>query len=121
MEKVYLKYYNDQEYKDPVICDFGPAWKILWQGGFYPFQKNDIDRALIIVLLHVCVITLSIMVAPLKIAIIIGFLFVLFINFLFATNYNMIVIEALIREGYLPMNSDSSEKLIKKGIYFKLQ
>ena len=43
------------------------------------------------------------------------------INILFALNYNMIVIERLLKEGYYPMDYQSSDKLIKKGIYFKLQ
>ena len=121
MDKVYLKYYNDKEYRNPVQCDFGPAWAILWQGGFYAYKKNDINRALIILILHVCVITLSLLIAPLSIGLMIGLIFALFINFLFALNYNMIVIEGFIRAGYLPMDSVSSEKLIQKGIYFKLQ
>ena len=33
----------------------------------------------------------------------------------------MIVIEELLKEGYIPMDHNSSELLIKKGIYFKLQ
>jgi len=121
MEKVYLKYYNDKEYKKPVECDFGPAWKMIWEGCFYALKKNDLNRALIMILLQVCVITLSFAVAPFKIAIITAILFALIINFLFAMNYNMIVIEGFIREGYLPMDSKSSDKLIQKGIYFKLQ
>ena len=43
------------------------------------------------------------------------------INLLFASNYNILVIERLLKEGYYPMDYDSSDKLIKKGIYFKLQ
>ena len=43
------------------------------------------------------------------------------INLLFASNYNMMVIERLLKEGYYPMDYSSSDKLIKKGIYFKLQ
>ena len=42
-------------------------------------------------------------------------------NILFAFNYNMIVIEKLLKEGYYPLDYNSSDKLIKKGIYFKLQ
>lgn len=121
MEKVYLKYYNDKEYKEPIACDFGPAWEMLWQGGIYAYKKNDIPRALIIILLHICIILLSFIIAPIPVALMISIPFIIFINFLFALNYNMIVIEAFIREGYLPMDSRSSDKLIKKGIYFKLQ
>ena len=43
------------------------------------------------------------------------------INLLFASNYNMLVIERLLKEGYYPVDYESSDKLIKKGIYFKLQ
>lgn len=121
MEKIHLKYYNDKEYRKPIECDFGPAWEILWQGAMYAYKKNDINHAMIIFLTHLSVTVLAFMVAPIPIAIIISVLFVLFINFLFAVNYNMIVIEALLKEGYLPMDTFSSEKLIEKGIYFKLQ
>jgi hypothetical protein len=121
MEKVYLKYYNDNEYRKPIECDFGPAWKMLWEGGFYAYRKKDTSRALILALLHICTITLSFIIAPIPLAIFIAIFFVLIINILFALNYNMIVIEAFIREGYLPMDTSSSDKLIKKGIYFKLQ
>ena len=31
------------------------------------------------------------------------------------------LIEELLKEGYIPMDHNSSELLIKKGIYFKLQ
>jgi hypothetical protein len=121
MEKIYLKYYNDKEYRNPVECDFGPAWQMIWEGGIYAYKKKDISRALILALLHICAITLAFIVAPIPLSIVIAILFVLVINLLFAFNYNMIVIEAFIREGYLPMDSNSSDKLIKKGIYFKLQ
>ena len=43
------------------------------------------------------------------------------INLLFAANYNMIVIEDLLKKGYVPLDYTSSNILIKKGIYFKLQ
>ena len=43
------------------------------------------------------------------------------INMLFAANYNMIVIEDLLKSGYVPLDYYSSDLLIKKGIYFKLQ
>ena len=121
MEKIHLKYYNDQEYKEPIECDFGPAWKMLWEGGFYALQKKDTNRMLILALIHICDITLSLIIAPPPLSIVMAILFTLFVNFLFALNYNMIVIEAYIREGYLPMDTHSSEKLIEKGIYFKLQ
>ncbi len=121
MEKVYLKYYNDKEFRQPVECDFGIAWNIIYQGSFYAFQKKDPNRAMIIFLLHVSTIILSFLIAPIPLAILIALAFVLIINLLFAFNYNMIVIEGFIKEGYLPCDANSSEKLIKKGIYFKLQ
>ena len=46
---------------------------------------------------------------------------ILVLNLLFACNYNMLTIERLLKEGYYPMDYNSSDKLIKKGIYFKLQ
>ena len=42
-------------------------------------------------------------------------------NTLFAANYNMIIIEELLKRGYVPKDHNSSNLLIKKGIYFKLQ
>ena len=45
----------------------------------------------------------------------------LVINILFAANYNMIIVEDLLKKGYVPLDYNSSNLLIQKGIYFKLQ
>ena len=58
---------------------------------------------------------------PFKIGILICILMLLLINTLFAVNYNMIIIEDLLKKGYVPLDYNSSNILIKKGIYFKLQ
>lgn len=42
----------------------------------------------------------------------------IYYNFLFASNYNLLVIERLLKEGYYPMDYDSSDKLIKKRYLF---
>ena len=121
MDKIYLIYCEHEEYRDPVECDFGVAWPMLYKGALYPYEKGDINRAWIVILVHLCVFILLLMSLPWWLALLIGVGMLFLINFLFALNYNMIVIEGLLKQGYLPMDSASSDKLIEKGIYFKLQ
>ena len=120
MEKVYLKY---DDIRPCVECDYGFAKKILYQGFLYPFYKGDIKFFAIILALQLSVCTLLIILVggPIIIKLLLCILMILVINFLFACNYNLLVIERLLKEGYYPMDHNSSEKLIKKGIYFKLQ
>ena len=70
---------------------------------------------------EVAVSTLIMCFIPFIIGIIICIAMLFVINLLFAANYNMIVIEELLKDGYVPLDNNSSDILIKKGIYFKLQ
>ena len=71
--------------------------------------------------ISVCIILLILFPIPIVIKLILCIVMILIINFLFACNYNLMVIERLLKEGYYPMDYNSSSKLIKRGIYFKLQ
>ena len=70
---------------------------------------------------QLAVSTLVMCFIPFYIGIIICLLMLILINILFAANYNMIVIEDLLKKGYVPLDHNSSDLLIKKGIYFKLK
>lgn len=120
MEKVYLKY---DDVRPCVECDYGFVKEFIFMGFFYPFKKKDL-RFFFIVLglqLSICTLLLILMQTPLVFRIIVCLIMIVIINLLFAINYNMLVIERLLKEGYYPMDYNSSDKLIKKGIYFKLQ
>lgn len=120
MEKVYLKY---DDVKPCVECDYGFARDILYLGFLYPYKKNDLRFCGIIFGLQLSVCTLILILVPVPVAfkLLLCLIMILVINFLFAANYNLLVIERLLKEGYYPMDYNSSDKLIKKGIYFKLQ
>ena len=120
MEKVYLKY---DDIRPCVECDYGFVKEILFFGFLYPFNKGDIRHFSIMLALQLSVCTLLIILVqgPIIYKIILCLILIIIINFLFACNYNLLVIERLLKEGYYPMDYNSSEKLIKKGIYFKLQ
>lgn len=120
MEKVYLKY---DDVRPCVECDYGFARDILWLGFMYPYKRGDMKFFLIMISLQLSVCALMIILIPVYVIIklILCLIMILVINFLFACNYNLMVIERLLKEGYYPMDYNSSEKLIKKGIYFKLQ
>ena len=120
MEKVYLKY---DDIRPCVECDFGFVPSIIWLGFLYPFKKGDLKYFSIMISLQLSVCILLIILFPIGIIpkIALCLLMILIINILFACNYNLLVIEKLLKEGYYPMDYQSSEKLIKKGIYFKLQ
>jgi len=118
MEKVYLKINDVSPY---VECDFGIAWKMLYLGPFYALKKKDTKFFSIILLLHISLIVLLFVLVPYPTNIIVILITLLLSNLLFAFNYNMIVIEYLLKEGYYAMDTLSAEKLRKKGIYFKLQ
>ena len=90
-------------------------------GFLYPLKKRNYKMFYIMLLTEVAVSSLIMAFIPFKVAIITCILMLLLTNILFAGNYNMIVIEELLKEGYIPMDHNSSELLIKKGIYFKLQ
>lgn len=120
MEKVYLKY---DDVRPCVECDFGFVPKILIMGFLYPFNRGDIKFFSIMLLLQLAVCVLLIILVPVAIEykLLLCLVMIFIINFLFACNYNLLVIERLLKEGYYPMDYNSSDKLIKKGIYFKLQ
>ncbi len=118
MQKIYLKY---DEYIPPVECDYGFIKEMIYLGFLYPLKKQNYKMFYIILITEVAVSTLIMCFIPLYIGIIICILMLFLINILFAANYNMIVIEDLLKKGYVPLDHYSSDLLIKKGIYFKLQ
>ena len=120
MEKVYLKY---DDVRPRVESDFGFVKEMLYLGFMYPYKKGDLKYFFVMLSLQVSVFVLLIILfkMPIIFKIILCLIMNIVINFLFAVNYNLLVIERLLKEGYYPMDYDSSDKLIKKGIYFKLQ
>ena len=118
MQKIYLKY---DEYTTPVECDFGFIKEMIYLGFLYPLKKKNYKMYYIILLTEVSVSALIMAFIPFKIGIITTIAMLFLINTLFAANYNMIVIEDLLKKGYVPLDYNSSNILIKKGIYFKLQ
>lgn len=120
MEKVYLKY---DDVRPCVECDFGFVPSIIWMGFMYPLKRGDMRFFTIMSSLQFFVCVLLIILIPVNIflKLLLCVVMILIINVLFSFNYNLLVIERLLKEGYYPMDYESSEKLIKKGIYFKLQ
>ena len=118
MQKIYLKY---DEYTPPVECDYGFIKEMIYLGLLYPIKKKNYKMFYIMLMTEVAVSTLIMCTIPFKLGIIICLVMLFIINTLFAANYNMIVIEKLLKSGYVPLDYTSSEILIKKGIYFKLQ
>lgn len=120
MEKVYLKY---DDVRPCVECDYGFVKEIIYLGFMYPYKKGDMKFFFIMLALELSVCILLIILFPLSIIIklLLCIMMIFIINLLFAYNYNLLVIERLLKEGYYPMDYNSSDKLIKKGIYFKLQ
>ena len=120
MEKVYLKY---DDVRPCVECDYGFVPSIIWLGFLYPLKRGDMRFFTIISLLQfaVCVLLIILVPGSVMIRITLCIIMIIIINILFALNYNLLVIERLLKEGYYPMDYQSSDKLIKKGIYFKLQ
>lgn len=118
MQKIYLKY---DEYTPPVECDYGFIKEMIYLGFLYPLIKRNYKMFYIMFVTEVAVSTLIICCIQLNVGIITCLLMLLFMNVLFAGNYNMIVIEELLTKGYVPLDYHSSDLLIKKGIYFKLR
>jgi len=120
MNKVYLKYDDVRPY---VECDYGFQKEILYLGFLYPYKKGDLRNFFIILALQlsICILLIVLFKFSIIYKLLLCVVMVLIINLLFACNYNMLVIERLLKEGYYPMDYNSSDKLIKKGIYFKLQ
>ena len=99
MDKVVLKY---DDVRPNVSCDYGFVLAILVVG-----------------FLYVTVIFMTLFGFP--IGMFFSMIMVFLINILFAYNYNLFVIQDLIKEGYSLYDHESSLILIKKGIYFKLK
>ncbi len=120
MEKIYLKYDDVRPY---VECDYGFVKEIVYLGFMYPFKKGDIQYFFVMFALQlaVCVLLIILLPIPVLFKLLLCIIMIMVINFMFACNYNRLVIERLLKEGYYPMDYESSDKLIKKGIYFKLQ
>lgn len=118
MKKIYLKY---DEYTPPIECDFGFVKEILYLGFLYPIKKQNYKMFYIMMITDIAIATLILSFIPFHIGIILCILTFFLINVLFAANYNMIVIEELLKKGYVPLDYNSSNMLLKKGIYFKLQ
>ena len=120
MEKVYLKY---DDVRPCVECDYGFAGKMVYMGFLYPFFKGDLAYFGIVLALQisVCILLCVLFSLPILVKLLLCIIMLIIINILFACNYNLLIIEKLLKEGYYPMDYNSSDKLIKKGIYFKLQ
>jgi len=118
MQKIYLKY---DEYTPPIECNCGFIKEMVYLGFLYPIKKQNYKMFYIMLLTEVAVSTLILCFIPFYIGIILCILMLLIINLLFAANYNMIIIEELLKKGYVPLDHNSSDILLKKGIYFKLQ
>ena len=120
MEKIYLKY---DDIRPCVECDYGFVKEILYLGFLYPFKKGDLKHFGIMLSLQlaVCILLIILFKVPILFKLLLCIIMIVIINVLFAFNYNLLLIEQLLKEGYYPMDYNSSEKLIKKGIYFKLQ
>lgn len=120
MEKIYLKY---DDARPCVECDYGFAKEIVYLGFLYPFKKGDIQFFFVMFALQlaVCILLIILLPVPGIFKLLLCVIMIVVINLLFACNYNQLVIEKLLKEGYYPMDYNSSDKLIKKGIYFKLQ
>lgn len=118
MKKIYLKY---DDYNPPVECDYGFVKAMIYLGFLYPIKKGDYKMFYIMLMVSIAVSSLIMLFIPFKIGIILCIIMLLLINLLFAANYNMIVIEDLLKKGYVPLDYNSSDILIKKGIYFKLK
>ena len=120
MDKVYLKY---DDVRPCVECDYGFVGKIIYMGFLYPFFKGDLSffGVMLSLDISVCLLLCILFSMPVLVKLFLCIIMIAIINILFAFNYNLLVIEKLLKEGYYPLDYDSSQKLIKKGIYFKLQ
>lgn len=118
MQKIYLKY---DEYTEPVECDYGFIKEMIFLGFFYPLKKRNYKMFYIMLITEVAVSALIMTFIQFNVGILLCLFMIILTNTLFAGNYNMILIEELLKKGYVPLDHNSSALLIKKGIYFKLQ
>lgn len=94
MQKIYLKY---DEYTPPVECDIGFIKEMIYLGFLYPLKKKNYQMYCIMLITEVAVSALIMAFIPFKIGILLVVAMLFLINTLFAANYNMIVIEALLK------------------------
>ncbi len=119
MKKIYLQY---DENNPTVECDYGFIKEMTYMGFIYPLKKKNYKMFYIILFTELSIaILIMLFILPPVAGLIATFFMIVLTNILFAANYNMIVIEELLKRGYFPTDYNSSNLLIKKGIYFKLQ
>lgn len=119
MQKIYLKYDDNNP---TVVCDYGFIKEITYLGFIYPLKKKNYKMFSIIFSVELAVsLLIMFFILPPTAGIIATIFMIALTNILFAANYNMIVIEELLKRGYVPNDHFSSNLLLKKGIYFKLQ
>ena len=119
MRVIYLKY--DDEFSKPIVCNYGPVWLITFLGPIYFAIKKDFKYFFITLITQLFVVVLITMfIKNHKIASIINISMIFAINLLFSLNYNLMVIESLLKKNYIPYGQESVDILREKGIYFKL-
>lgn len=119
MKKVYLTY---DDKKTIAECDYGFIKEIIYMGFFYPLKKKNYKMFYIILSTQIAIsLIILLFILPLIAGMIATIFMIIIINILFAANYNMIIIEELLKKGYFPSDYQSSDILIKAGIYFRLQ
>ena len=97
MDKVYLKY---DDVRPCVECDFGFVPSIIWLGFLYPYKKGDLSFFFIMLLLQlsVCVLMIILLSVPVFFKLLLCIIMICIINCLFAFNYNLLVIEKLLKK-----------------------
>ena len=119
MRVIYLKY--DDEFSKPIVCNYGPVWPITFLGPIYFAIKKDFKYFFITLITQLFVVVLITMfIKNHKIASIINISMIFAINLLFSLNYNLMVIESLLKKNYIPYGQESVDILREKVIYFKL-
>ena len=119
MSKVFLRYDDN----NPIAeCDYGFIKEMTYLGFLYPLKKKNYKMFCIIFSteLSVAILIMFFILPPIA-GLIATFFMIILTNVLFAANYNMMIIEELLKKGYVPKDHNSSNLLIKKGIYFKIQ
>ncbi len=119
VEKVNLKYDRGDTH---ISCDYGFIKEMTYMGFLYPLKKKNYKMFSVILFTEISVaILIMFFILPPIAGIFATIGMIILTNFLFAANYNMIIIEDLLKKGFVPCDYNSSNLLIKKGIYFKLQ
>ena len=119
MQKIYLKYDEDKVEEE---CDYGFVKELALFGFIYPLKKKNFKMFSIIFSVEIATaILIMFFILPPVAGIIATICMIVLTNILFAANYNMIIIEDYLKKGYVPYDYNSSNLLLKKGIYFKIQ